>query len=90
MKTYEGGGGNNPPYLTSVLDGDVWSASRPGRFTPVERAPSTYWIGDWVGHSRSGRCEEKKALALAGNRTRTVQPRRPSLYRLPTLLIKAS
>jgi hypothetical protein len=29
--------------LTSALDGDEWSASRPGRF-----APSTHWIGGWV------------------------------------------
>jgi hypothetical protein len=26
-----------------------WSASRPCRFTPGERAPGTHWIGDWVG-----------------------------------------
>jgi hypothetical protein len=26
-----------------------WSASRPGRFTPRERAPGTHWIGGWVG-----------------------------------------
>jgi hypothetical protein len=25
--------------LTSALDGGEWSASRPGRFTPRERAP---------------------------------------------------
>jgi hypothetical protein len=35
--------------LTSALDGSEWSASRPGRFTPRERAPGTYWIGGWVG-----------------------------------------
>jgi len=27
--------------LTSALDGGEWSASRPGRFTPRERAPGT-------------------------------------------------
>jgi hypothetical protein len=31
--------------LTSALDGGEWSASRPGRFTPRERAPGTHWIG---------------------------------------------
>jgi hypothetical protein len=31
--------------LTSALDGGEWSASRPGRFTPRERAPGTYWVG---------------------------------------------
>jgi hypothetical protein len=35
--------------LTSALDGAEWSASRPGRFTPRERVPSTHWIGGWVG-----------------------------------------
>jgi hypothetical protein len=36
-------------FLTSALDGSEWSASRPGRFTPRERAPGIHWIGDWVG-----------------------------------------
>jgi hypothetical protein len=36
-------------FLTSALDGGEWSASRPGRLTPRERAPGTYWIGGWVG-----------------------------------------
>jgi hypothetical protein len=35
--------------LTSERDGGEWSASRPGRFTPRERAPGTHWIGGWVG-----------------------------------------
>jgi hypothetical protein len=35
--------------LTSALDGGEWPASRPGRFTPRERAPGTHWIGGWVG-----------------------------------------
>jgi hypothetical protein len=36
------------PFLTFTLDGGEWSASRPGRFTLWERAPSTHSIGDWV------------------------------------------
>jgi hypothetical protein len=35
--------------LTSELDGGEWSASRPVRFTPRERAPGTHWIGGWMG-----------------------------------------
>jgi hypothetical protein len=35
--------------LTSALDGSEWSASRPGRFIPRERAPGTHWIGGWAG-----------------------------------------
>jgi hypothetical protein len=34
--------------LTSTLYGGEWSASRPGRFTPRERAPGSHWIGGWV------------------------------------------
>jgi hypothetical protein len=30
------------------LDGDEWSASRPGLFTSVEIITGTYWIGDWL------------------------------------------
>jgi hypothetical protein len=35
--------------FTSALDGGEWSASCPGRFISRERAPSTHWIGGWVG-----------------------------------------
>jgi hypothetical protein len=42
-----------PPFLTSRLDGDEWSASCLGRFTRVERAPGTHWIGECVD-SRAG------------------------------------
>jgi hypothetical protein len=31
-------------FLTSALDGGEWSASRPSRFIPRERAPGTHWI----------------------------------------------
>jgi hypothetical protein len=37
-----------PPFLTSALDGDVQSASRPGRSIPGEIAPDIYRIGGWV------------------------------------------
>jgi hypothetical protein len=35
--------------LASALDGSEGSASRRGRFTPLERAPYTHFIGGWVG-----------------------------------------
>jgi hypothetical protein len=41
MKAYGG--------VTSALVGGEWSTSRPGRFTPGEGAPSTCWMGGWVG-----------------------------------------
>jgi hypothetical protein len=34
-----------PSFLTSALEGDEWSAFRPGRFTPGEIAPGIHWIG---------------------------------------------
>jgi hypothetical protein len=49
MKVYWWNGGTAPLSSTSALDGGEWSASRPGRFTPRERAPGTRWIGGWVG-----------------------------------------
>jgi hypothetical protein len=51
--------------LTSVLDRGEWSASRPGRFTPRERAPGTHWIRDWVGGSGYGG-EEKNSQPPSG------------------------
>jgi hypothetical protein len=35
-------------FLTSALVGGGLSASRPGRFTPGEKAPSAHYIGVWV------------------------------------------
>jgi hypothetical protein len=40
-----------PPFLTSILDGNDWSASGPGRLIPGERTPSTNRIGGWVGRT---------------------------------------
>jgi len=34
MKAYWGSGGKTTHFITSVLDGGEWLASRPGRFTP--------------------------------------------------------
>jgi hypothetical protein len=44
-----GSGGIALPLLTSALDGGEWTASRPSRYTPEDRAPGTHWIGSWVG-----------------------------------------
>jgi hypothetical protein len=40
-----------PPFFTSELDGDKWSASYLGRFTPREKSPPYPLIGVWVGPS---------------------------------------
>jgi hypothetical protein len=66
MKAYGGVNIYIHIFLTSALVGE-WSASRPGRFTPRERAPGTHWIGGWVG-SRAGidDVEKTKYLTLPG------------------------
>jgi hypothetical protein len=48
MKTYRAVDVYIHIFFTLALAGAQWSASRPGRFTPEERAPSTHWIGGWV------------------------------------------
>jgi hypothetical protein len=52
MKAYWGNGAIAPRILDLIIRWE-WSASRPGCFTPRERAPGTHWIGDWVG-TRAG------------------------------------
>jgi hypothetical protein len=54
-------------FMTSALVGGEWSASRPCRFTPEERAPGTHWIGGWVD-SRAGLddMEKRQFLILPG------------------------
>jgi hypothetical protein len=49
MKAYWGSGVQLHAFLTSALDGGEWSASRPRRFSPRERAPGAHWIGGWLG-----------------------------------------
>jgi hypothetical protein len=49
MKTYGGMDVWTHVFSISGLVWGEWSASRPGRFTPGERAPGTHWIGNWVG-----------------------------------------
>jgi hypothetical protein len=48
IKTYGGDDVQSHVFLTSVIVGGEWSASRPDRFIPRERAPGTHWIGSWV------------------------------------------
>jgi hypothetical protein len=49
MKAYLGAEIQLHAFLTSALDASEWSSSRPGSFTPGERAPLIHQIGDWVG-----------------------------------------
>jgi hypothetical protein len=50
-------------FLTSALVGGEWSSSRPGRFTPGERAPCIHSIESWVG-PRAGLEDVKKEKFL--------------------------
>jgi hypothetical protein len=43
-----GTGSTAPPYLSSALDECNWLASRPGHFTPWERAHDSHWVGSPV------------------------------------------
>jgi hypothetical protein len=52
-------------FLTLALAGGEWSASRPGRFTPVERVSDTHCIGRWVDpRADLDDVEERKFLTL--------------------------
>jgi hypothetical protein len=72
-------------FLTSALAGGEWSTSRPGLFTPGERAPNTRWIGGWV-KPRAGLDDvgKSKFLNLPGLELRLLgrPARSQSLYRL--------
>jgi hypothetical protein len=64
-----------PSFLTSVLDGVIWPASRPCRLIPEDRAPIPNGQEEgWAPQSRSGCCVGgEKKLAL---------------YRVPTIILK--
>jgi hypothetical protein len=71
--------------LTSLLVRSEWSALRPGRFTPVERAPGTHWIGGWVDPIAGlDDVKKRKFLTLTGFELRPLgrPARSQSLYRL--------
>jgi hypothetical protein len=75
-------------FLTSAIVGGEWSASRPCRFTPMERAPGTHWTGGWVGLRTSlDDMERRKILSPTGTRTPSSRPPASShsLYRLSYL-----
>jgi hypothetical protein len=74
-------------FLTSAPAGGEGSSSRPGRFTPRERAPVTHWIGGWMGLRDSPDDVEKRTF-LYLTRTRTPTPRSssPQPVAIPTAL----
>jgi hypothetical protein len=75
-------------FLASSLVEGEWSASRPVRFTPGERAPCTHWIGGWVDPTAGlDDMKKRKFLTLPGLELRALG--RPahsqSLYRRRSL-----
>jgi hypothetical protein len=84
MKAYGGVDVYIHIFLTSALGGGEWSASGPGRFTPEERAPGTYWIGACVGPRACLDDVEKRIFTLPGLELRPLgrPARSQSLYRL--------
>jgi hypothetical protein len=65
-------------FLISALAAGEWSASRPGRFAPGERAPGTHAIAGWVD-PRAGLddVEKRKFFTLPGLKTPTPRSSRP-------------
>jgi hypothetical protein len=74
MKTYWRSGGIAPRIVWPLTSGGEWSASRPGRFIPRERAPGTHSIGGWVG---------PRAVLDAVVKRKIPSPRRESKPRTP-------
>jgi hypothetical protein len=69
--------------LTRALDGSEWSALRPGRFTPRERAPGTHCTGGWVGPRAVLDTVVKRKIPTRIEPYNPDRPTRsPALYRL--------
>jgi hypothetical protein len=71
----------------SVLAGGEWSALRPSRFTPGERAPGTHWVDPRAGLGDVGK---RKFLTLLGLKLRLLgrPTRSQSLSRLLELYLR--
>jgi hypothetical protein len=71
-------------FLTSRVDRSEWSASRPDRVNPGERAPDAHWTGGWMG-SQTG-LDYVRRKKYCPYRNSAIQPtaasHSQSLYRL--------
>jgi hypothetical protein len=70
-------------FLASALSGGEWSASRPCRFTPRERALCIHWINGWVDPKFGlDDMDKKKILPQTGLELRPLgrPPRSQSLW----------
>jgi hypothetical protein len=85
IKKYKGAGAEAQLhlFLSWAPDGDKWSTSRPGRFTPGKGQP--YPLNRWLrGHQNRPRRFRRKLLALSALRTPSRTAR--SLVTTPTEL----
>jgi hypothetical protein len=74
-------------FLTSALVGSEWSASRPGRFIPMEKVPGTHWRGGWVDLIAGlDDVEKRKFLTLPGLELRPLCCPVRKLVAIPTTL----
>jgi hypothetical protein len=69
-------------FMAWELVGGEWSASPPGRCSPGERAPGTYWVRGWEGPRTDLDVENRKFLTLPGLELRPLghPARSQSLY----------
>ena len=65
-------------FLTSTLEGNKWSASRPGRYAPRNRLSVNHWRQESGSQTRSGRFEERRSLLI-------LLGIEPKMHRLSTL-----
>jgi hypothetical protein len=65
-----------------------WSASRPWRFIPGERALGTHWIAGWVGPKSGLDAVEKKKILYCRESNADRRARRCTDWAIPALLDK--
>jgi hypothetical protein len=90
MKTYTGVDVEIHVFFTSTLFRSEWSASRPGRFTPGERASIIHFIRSWVGPKAGvGDVEKRQFFTIPGLELWSLNrpARTQSLYRLSRVII---
>jgi hypothetical protein len=76
-----------PPFLTSILDGDEWLASRPCRFTSTETVPIAHCVGVVVcPRAVLDATEKGKSHTAVGNGTQILDHPTHSLVTTPTEL----
>jgi hypothetical protein len=87
VKVYEGVVVQLHAFLTSAVDGDEWSASRPGRFTLGERTSGTHFIGGWASPRAGLDAVMKRKIPSPHRESNSNLPAR-SLVTIPTELLR--